>query len=109
MLYKILLIILVFYAAWGLSDIIKRIYIHLFKEHIPFKKYKYQITKSNGDRLPDNEPVFIFRAQDKYAANVLRYYAFIVSMEKGNEYKIVADAILYAKNFDRWPFHKTPD
>jgi hypothetical protein len=36
-----------------------------------------------ADRIPENEPVFLLRAQDVYAPSTLRYYAKLLE-EDGN-------------------------
>lgn len=32
------------------------------------------VNRASGDTIPDDEPIFIFRARDKYALAALRHY-----------------------------------
>lgn len=50
---------------------------------MPAKEPKYGIwggrlyNRTSGDKIPDNEPVFIFRAKDRKAVAALHFYAGI--------------------------------
>lgn len=91
--------------AWFLVWLMK----HFFKSHIPHVKYNITITKKDGSKIPPTEPLYVFRAQDKYASDVLRYYSARLTQDKGQDYIVAKDALLWAKEFERWPIHKTPD
>lgn len=40
------------------------------------------INRASGEVIPADEPVFIFRARDRHAAEVLRVYAAMVSEDE---------------------------
>jgi hypothetical protein len=65
-------------------------------------KFKLALVKiSNGEAIPEDEPIHIFRARDKYALDALKIYLEI-SRESGcNDYheKGVMDQI---SRFEKW-------
>jgi len=58
--------------------------------------------------IPEDEPVFLLRAQDKHAARVLRFYADLVEYDDGDR-GISTLTRDQADRMDAWPKHKTPD
>jgi hypothetical protein len=44
----------------------------------PLQESKYIVNRASGEEIPADEPVFIFRARDKWAAGVLGDYATFV-------------------------------
>lgn len=57
--------------------------------------------------IPDDEPIFIFRAQDIFAGMILRGYQtmrFSAGDRSGAE-----DISLAIKRFESWPTKKIPD
>lgn len=58
--------------------------------------------------IPDDEPVMLFRGQDKYAARLVRTYADWVA-EGGGDPEIVARCRAHADLMDAWPKKKSPD
>lgn len=46
------------------------------------------------------EPVFVLRAQDKYAAETIRHYQRLVDNDTTNEYQELVDGV--AKEFEAW-------
>ena len=68
----------------------------------------YNRIQDPAGLIPENEPVILFRAQDKHFDRVLRFYRDIVKTDNGdpriitaiNEHLILADA---------WPKKKAPD
>lgn len=58
--------------------------------------------------IPDDEPVFLLRAQDKNAAFAVRSWALAVE-EDGGDPAIVAAARNHADAMDDWPKKKKPD
>lgn len=60
----------------------------------------------------DDEPIFVLRAQDKFAATVVRIWAEIVSSH-GDLNVGALDKALSARNtaneMDEWHTHKSPD
>ena len=75
---------------------------------------KYFVFKMDlaANPIPSNEPVFVLRGQDRYAAITLRDYA--INRWRSNS-AVVADreawdkVIAIAQAMDAWPFHKEPD
>jgi hypothetical protein len=51
--------------------------------------------------IPEDEPVFLIRAQDKYASRILRVYANLL-MQDG-EHKAAELVNQHADRMDRWP------
>lgn len=60
-------------------------------------------------KAADNEPVFILRAQDKTAANLVRQWAEFASGRLGYNHPKVVEAYEVAVEMDRWPNRKYPD
>lgn len=56
--------------------------------------------------IPDDEPIFVFRAQDVFAPVILGHYANLRDCAKkdgGNRIRVIRD------HFIDWPVHKIPD
>lgn len=68
----------------------------------------YSRIQDPSGLIPEDEPVFLLRAQDKHASKVLRFYATQVLIDGGdsNIYGAVLDQ---ADRMDAWPVHKSPD
>jgi hypothetical protein len=61
--------------------------------------YNRRIVDLEG-KIPEDEPVFLLRAQDKYAPDTLRYYARLLKEDGNTE---MADELLnHAKNMIVW-------
>ena len=58
--------------------------------------------------IPADEPVFLLRGQDIYAAKVIRVWASLVAQGDGDP-RAVEAAIRIADDMDSWPVHKEPD
>jgi hypothetical protein len=56
------------------------------------------VDKAN--KIPDDEPVFLLRAQDKHAPSTLRFYAGLLE-EAGNE-EMAAELRKHAKDMLVW-------
>lgn len=75
----------------------------------------YNRIQDPAGLIPVEEPVFLLRGQDKYAAETLRYYAALVaegvsSAEEYEKVKPIVDATMgHAKLMDKWPKKKFPD
>ena len=67
-----------------------------------------QVSLEFKPDAPADEPCFVFRAQDEFAVEVLRYYADLVFEKTGN-LKMDKDINKQADAFDAWPVKKTPD
>ena len=66
-----------------------------------------RVTVERG-KLPEEEPVFLFRGQDRLAPQVVRYYADLVEQETGNH--AFAEAVrAEAQRLEAWPVKKLPD
>jgi hypothetical protein len=58
--------------------------------------------------IPEDEPVFLLRGQDIFAARVVRFWAALVAQHDGDP-AIVTAAMNIADEMDKWGPHKTPD
>jgi hypothetical protein len=71
------------------------------------KERKYGNVTVENKSIPEDEPVFLFRAQDELASAALRYYAALRSADGDTE---GARRVMFSANdFDRWPKKKRPD
>lgn len=67
-------------------------------------KYKIEgtsiVNRASGEAIPDDEPIFIFRARDKHALKALHAYALKVSiLDHGwKAYKRIRDFKKFAKD-----------
>lgn len=68
----------------------------------------YNHIQDPAGKIPEDEPVFLLRGQDKYAARVLRFYAARVEAD-GGDIEIVRGTRAQANLMDDWPVHKAPD
>lgn len=70
----------------------------------------YNDITTNGTtrKIPAYEPVFLLRAQDKFAAPAVRYWAALVEVQ-GADPAMVEAARAHARLMDLWPVKKTPD
>ena len=69
-----------------------------------------QEIETNGTkrRIPEDEPVFLLRGQDKHAAATVRHWADLVEADGGDP-EIVRVAREHADKMDKWPKKKMPD
>ena len=68
------------------------------------------ITTNGTTRLiPDDEPVFLLRGQDKHAADTVRHWARLVEADGCGLNPIAAVAREHADKMDAWPKKKAPD
>jgi hypothetical protein len=58
--------------------------------------------------IPQDEPVFLLRAQDRFAADAVRCWADMAEAG-GADADIVRLARRHAEKMDAWPKKKTPD
>lgn len=61
-------------------------------------------NKGKMDTIPQNEPVFLLRAQDITSAKTVRYWA---SLQDEGKLKDMAN--VHADKMDRWPIKKNAD
>jgi len=68
----------------------------------------YDRIQDPAGLIPDDEPVFLFRAQDKHFIKILQHYRKLVRTDMGDPRIIEAttDHIELAK---KWPVKKAPD
>ncbi len=58
--------------------------------------------------IPDQEPVMLFRGQDKHAAKLVRTYADWVEADGGDP-EVIQKCREHADLMDAWPKKKAPD
>ncbi len=68
--------------------------------------WRLQAKLGCGD-LPDNEPLFVLRAQDRFAAGLVRRWVQICA-EAGTPDSKLTEAMRLADAMDRWPVKQTP-
>lgn len=68
----------------------------------------YNRIQDPSGKIPDNEPVFILRGQDKYASQAVRFYAALAEDNKVDP-KLVSACRDMADWMDAWEKHKEPD
>lgn len=61
-----------------------------------------------GKAIPSDEPAFLLRAQDKFAGDVVRFYANLLE-SNGASKEVVDSARKQADAMDAWPAKKSPD
>jgi DNA-binding phage protein len=61
-----------------------------------------------SDVIPDDEPVFVIRAQDVVSGDAVRAWADLAEKAGASE-KMVAMARNHARLMDQWPKKKVPD
>lgn len=68
----------------------------------------YDRIQDPAGLIPDDEPVFLLRAQDRFAATLLRMYKMLLFL--AGIVGPIADAVSQqADAMDAWPTKKTPD
>lgn len=69
-------------------------------------------TKHNDSCLTkaaDDEPIFVLRAQDRTAAQVVRIWTDYNEMRLGADHPKIVEARALADRMDAWPNRKLPD
>jgi len=70
-------------------------------------KNKYDSRIIDTDELiPPDEPVFLLRGQDKFAAETVRFWAEKV---RATNPELAETAFQHSLEMDRWPIKKDPD
>ncbi len=64
-------------------------------------------NKGKMDEIPEDEPVFLLRAQDATAAKVVRFWASLQPIEESEE--LIRSALEHADLMDAWPVKKIAD
>lgn len=68
----------------------------------------YEHIQDPSGKIPADEPVMLFRAQDKHFEAVCLFYASLVEQDNGDP-GIVARARAHARRGLAWPKKKAPD
>jgi len=67
----------------------------------------YNRIQDPAGLIPEDEPVFLLRAQDKLAWHVVKIYAFCAELLGQHE---LADLVReHARRMKEWPVKKVPD
>lgn len=69
----------------------------------------YNRIQDPAGLIPADEPVMLFRAQDKHFDRVLRFYRDIVAMDAGHDPRIPEAIDRHLVLADAWPVKKSPD
>jgi len=69
----------------------------------------YNRIQDPENKIPENEPVMLFRAQDKHFDRVLRFYRDIVMMDRDHDPRIPEAIERHLLLADAWPVKKRPD
>ena len=69
----------------------------------------YDRIQDPAGLIPEDEPVFLFRAQDKHFDRVLRFYRDIVAMDAKHDPKIITAIEEQLVRAEAWPVKKRPD
>lgn len=70
--------------------------------------YQDRIVDTAG-KIPDNEPVVLFRAQDRHAVAALERYAADIAADPNVDRGFVQAFERHLDRFLDWPTKKTPD
>jgi len=70
-------------------------------------KYGQVLLERTPKSLAENEPVIVFRAQDKLALEVVKHYAELATAQCSPEHAALAQKTVDA--FEAWPTKKLPD
>jgi hypothetical protein len=68
----------------------------------------YNRLQDPDNLIPEDEPVFLLRAQDKTAARVVRYWARLNEQLKGDP-ELIGLAKKQAERMEAWPVKKVAD
>lgn len=69
----------------------------------------YNRIQDPDGKIPADEPVMLFRGQDKYSARVAKYYADLLGEDPAVDKEFVQRIKDHAVRMANWPKHKTPD
>lgn len=68
----------------------------------------YNRIQDPENKIPEDEPVFLLRAQDQVAAEVVRIWV-VLHLARGGDETIAVLAQRQAELMDEWPKHKPAD
>ncbi len=69
----------------------------------------YDRIQDPEHQIPEDEPVFLLRAQDRTAAETVRHWVILQLMLPDSDKQAVGFAIAQAEKMDAWPKKKTAD
>jgi hypothetical protein len=64
----------------------------------------YNRIQDPAGLIPEDEPVFLLRGQDRHAAHMLRHYATLCQ-----DQEMARLTLEQAERMEAWPRHKEPD
>ena len=67
---------------------------------------KYGKITTEKKEIPADEPLFLFRGQDRFASTAIRFYATLVATVNPAGAR---DIMKHADEMDEWPTKKIPD
>lgn len=67
----------------------------------------YNRIQDPANKIPEDEPVFLLRAQDALAAETVRHWARLAELSGCRELALMARE--HADKMDQWPRRKRPD
>lgn len=67
----------------------------------------YNRIQDPAGLIPEDEPVFLLRAQDRIAWHVVKIYAFCAHLAGANDIAELTNE--HAEKMKAWPVKKTPD
>lgn len=67
----------------------------------------YNRIQDPDNKIPEDEPVFLLRAQDQFACKAAEYYAYLCEQAQSPE--VAAKAKAHAEAMAAWPIKKVPD
>lgn len=69
----------------------------------------YQRFQDPEGKIPVDEPVMLYRAQDKYFEAVCLHYAALLAADSEVDQRMTEMVVHHAKLGRDWRVHKTPD
>lgn len=63
-------------------------------------------SKKDINKIPQNEPVFLIRGQDKLGPTTLRNYAAMYKLQEGYNKAIHSEILAQAQNMESWQLRK---
>ncbi len=72
----------------------------------------YKRFQDPENKIPEDEPVMLFRAQDKYAAGAVEFYANLIASDPDatdEALNVSAVCFKWSEKMKAWPKQKSPD
>lgn len=64
-----------------------------------------QDGRPEGERIPEDEPVFLLRAQDPFATRVVEYWVFLTAAA-GGDHDMLESVMRWVEVMEAWPLRK---